>query len=76
MRQAISQVEILALLLELAEGCPAVGGNPVDCPLHAWRQFDAVRRLQYVRGLAAEERSQLNDQHLRCYFRRIARQAP
>ena len=71
----LGKADLVVLLLELAAGCPLEGGNPLDCPLHAWRAGDDARSGD-PGALSEDERFEMYQRHLQCLrSRQIRRRA-
>jgi len=58
--------------VELSKGCPAGGGNPVDCPLAGLRPLPAPARRKWLHELSSEELEYLAAYHRGCYFEKMA----
>lgn len=61
-------------LRNLAVHCPVDKSNPADCPLHAIRNLDRVRRYRWFYGLGPEELIYLNSYHTVCAHIRLESQ--
>ena len=65
--RSLRRSRLQSLAFDLTKRCPALGGNPGDCPLFGVRQLTPARRRRWLEGLTDEDLRYLSLYHQLCY---------
>ncbi len=65
--RSLRRTRLQSLAFDLTKRCPALGGNPGDCPLFGVRQLTPARRRRWLEGLTDEDLRYLSLYHQLCY---------